>query len=319
MLPWCHIFPVVRTDSLKGRRGRLPSKPKAIQELTSTVSPVSMIASLVRAHIDSNPSTGKLDYSKVKNKTKSSPWVILFVAGILVTEGVCLSVYLSVFFCAKFQYQDTVVCVSEKEDASDIQQFYDLLTASMEVIRKWATSIPGFPEFCAEDQELLLESAFVELFILRLAYWWEWLSKPFQWSSAVVIHNMQFYSVWSHESILCTSFKGPIPRQTSWSSVMGLCFIRCSVSEALGTGLTPSWSFLKAFIAWSLTFPPSPVSQPWSSSLVSVSITHPMQLWNAACVKVSQPPPDLDQPDKNSQRQHNPLNWYFHHHYFQLF
>lgn len=60
------IFVVVRTDSLKGRRGRLPSKPKVVQDVITTVSPVSMIASLVRAHIDSNPGIGKLDYSKVK-------------------------------------------------------------------------------------------------------------------------------------------------------------------------------------------------------------------------------------------------------------
>lgn len=59
------LVAVVRTDSLKGRRGRLPSKPKAVQDVTASVSPVSMIASLVRAHIDSNPGIGKLDYSKV--------------------------------------------------------------------------------------------------------------------------------------------------------------------------------------------------------------------------------------------------------------
>nr|XP_019960258.1 PREDICTED: probable nuclear hormone receptor HR38 [Paralichthys olivaceus] len=122
---------VVRTDSLKGRRGRLPSKPKVVQEVTTTVSPVSMIASLVRAHIDSTPDIGKLDYSK---------------------------------------YEETEISPNQKEDASDIKQFYDLLTASMEMIKKWAKSIPGFSEFCTEDQELLLESAFVELFILRLAY-----------------------------------------------------------------------------------------------------------------------------------------------------
>lgn len=60
------IFAVVRTDSLKGRRGRLPSKPKVVQDATASVSPVSMIASLVRAHIDSNPGIEKVDYSKVK-------------------------------------------------------------------------------------------------------------------------------------------------------------------------------------------------------------------------------------------------------------
>lgn len=68
------------------------------------------------------------------------------------------------------QYDETEVSPSQKEDANDIKQFYELLTSSMEVIRKWAKSIPGFCDFCPEDQELLLESAFVELFILRLAY-----------------------------------------------------------------------------------------------------------------------------------------------------
>lgn len=60
--------------------------------------------------------------------------------------------------------------LKEKEDADDIKQFYDLLSSSMDVIRSWAETVPGFTDFCTEDQELLLESAFVELFILRLAY-----------------------------------------------------------------------------------------------------------------------------------------------------
>lgn len=60
--------------------------------------------------------------------------------------------------------------VSEKVDADDIKQFYDLLTGTMEVLQKWAEAIPGFCAFSCEDRELLLEAAFVELFILRLAY-----------------------------------------------------------------------------------------------------------------------------------------------------
>ncbi|EOA93663.1 Nuclear receptor subfamily 4 group A member 1, partial [Anas platyrhynchos] len=118
---------VVRTDSLKGRRGRLPSKPKQPPD----ASPVSLITSLVRAHIDSVPSATKLDYSK---------------------------------------FQEAAPCQFEKEDSVDVQQFYDLLTGSMDVIRKWAEKIQGFAELPKEDQDLLLESAFLELFILRLAY-----------------------------------------------------------------------------------------------------------------------------------------------------
>ena len=68
------------------------------------------------------------------------------------------------------QYKEMEVSPSEKEEASDIQQFYELLSGTMEVLKGWAGTVPGFSDFCPEDQELLLESAFVELFILRLAY-----------------------------------------------------------------------------------------------------------------------------------------------------
>ncbi|CAG03953.1 unnamed protein product, partial [Tetraodon nigroviridis] len=131
---------VVRKDSLKGRRGRLPSKPKA----------VSMMASLVRAHIDSNPSM--LDYSK---------------------------------------YVETEVRSHQKEEASDIKQFYDLLAASMEAIREWAKNVPGFSDFCSEDQELLLESAFVELFILRLAYRSDPETEKLVFCKGTVLHKTQ--------------------------------------------------------------------------------------------------------------------------------
>uniref|UniRef100_A0A8V5GUF2 Uncharacterized protein n=1 Tax=Melopsittacus undulatus TaxID=13146 RepID=A0A8V5GUF2_MELUD len=71
-----------------------------------------------------------------------------------------------------WQFQESVPCQFEKEDSVDVQQFYDLLTGSMDVIRKWAEKIQGFTELPKEDQDLLLESAFLELFILRLAYRW---------------------------------------------------------------------------------------------------------------------------------------------------
>ncbi len=57
---------VVRTDSLKGRRGRLPSKPRSPQESPPSP-PVSLITALVRAHVDTSPdsSPANLDYSQV--------------------------------------------------------------------------------------------------------------------------------------------------------------------------------------------------------------------------------------------------------------
>ncbi|XP_008001505.2 nuclear receptor subfamily 4immunitygroup A member 1 isoform X2 [Chlorocebus sabaeus] len=139
---------VVRTDSLKGRRGRLPSKPKQPPD----ASPANLLTSLVRAHLDSGPSTAKLDYSK---------------------------------------FQELVLPRFGKEDAGDVQQFYDLLSGSLEVIRKWAEKIPGFAELSPADQDLLLESAFLELFILRLAY----RSKPGEgkliFCSGLVLHRLQ--------------------------------------------------------------------------------------------------------------------------------
>lgn len=77
---------------------------------------------------------------------------------------------MNIFGRLLFQFDEIEVSLNQKEDAGDIRLFYGLLTASMEVIGRWVKNVPGFSEFCPEDQELLLESAFVELFILRLAY-----------------------------------------------------------------------------------------------------------------------------------------------------
>lgn len=63
----------------------------------------------------------------------------------------------------------------------------------MDVIKKWAETIPGFTDFCSEDQELLLESAFVELFILRLAY-------------RLVCNHCSSSTIFHHEFTKCAPF-----------------------------------------------------------------------------------------------------------------
>ncbi|KAK4287387.1 hypothetical protein Pmani_039540 [Petrolisthes manimaculis] len=122
---------VVRTDSLKGRRGRLPSKPKSPQESPPSP-PVSLITALVRAHVDTTPDLSNLDYSQYRQPASGAD--------------------------------------SPSTEAERIQQFYSLLTSSIEVIRHFAEKIPGYHDLAREDQDLLFQSASLELFVLRVAY-----------------------------------------------------------------------------------------------------------------------------------------------------
>ena len=121
---------VVRTDSLKGRRGRLPSKPKSPQESPPSP-PVSLITALVRAHVDTSPDLSTLDYNQYREPSLVEPTI---------------------------------------SEAEKIQQFYNLLTTSVDVIKHFTEKLPGFSDLCREDQELLFQSASLELFVLRLSY-----------------------------------------------------------------------------------------------------------------------------------------------------
>uniref|UniRef100_A0A3B4A649 Nuclear receptor subfamily 4, group A, member 3 n=1 Tax=Periophthalmus magnuspinnatus TaxID=409849 RepID=A0A3B4A649_9GOBI len=65
-------------------------------------------------------------------------------------------------------FQDTSSAL--QHDSGHVQLFYSLLTRSMEVLHRWAHKIPGFSSLSKQDQELLFYSAFMELFVLHLAY-----------------------------------------------------------------------------------------------------------------------------------------------------
>ncbi|KFV16975.1 Nuclear receptor subfamily 4 group A member 3 [Pterocles gutturalis] len=145
---------VVRTDSLKGRRGRLPSKPKSpLQQEPSQPSPpsppISMMNALVRALTDSTPR--ELDYSR---------------------------------YCSTDQ-------AAAGTDAEHVQQFYNLLTASIDITRGWAEKIPGFTDLPKEDQTLLIESAFLELFVLRLSIRSDTAEDKFVFCNGLVLHRLQ--------------------------------------------------------------------------------------------------------------------------------
>ncbi|XP_064195790.1 nuclear receptor subfamily 4 group A member 3 isoform X1 [Anguilla rostrata] len=142
---------VVRTDNLKGRRGRLPSKPKS--PLQPEPSPPSPPISLLNALVRaySQSTPRELDYSQ-------------------------------------FRATDQPTASS---DAQHIQLFYRLLTSSMEVTRSWADRLPGFSELLRDDQNLLIDSAFLELFVLRLANRSVIPEDKFVFCNGMVLHRFQ--------------------------------------------------------------------------------------------------------------------------------
>lgn len=142
---------VVRTDSLKGRRGRLPSKPKSPQESPPSP-PVSMITALVRAHVDSTPDISNLEYGN---------------------------------------YREPAANNAVLSEADKVQQFYNLLATSVDVIKCFAEKLPGFSELHPEDQDLLFQSASLELFVLRLAYRARHDDTKMTFCNGLVLHKYQ--------------------------------------------------------------------------------------------------------------------------------
>ncbi|KAK7939504.1 hypothetical protein WMY93_002830 [Mugilogobius chulae] len=61
----------------------------------------------------------------------------------------------------------------------------------MEIIRGWAEKIPGFCDLPKQDQDLLFESAFLELFVLRLAYRSNPVEGKLIFCNGVVLHRLQ--------------------------------------------------------------------------------------------------------------------------------
>nr|XP_009664850.1 PREDICTED: nuclear receptor subfamily 4 group A member 2 [Struthio camelus australis] len=97
----------------------------------------------------------------------------------------------TLLFKMNFQFQASPDYQMSGDDTQHIQQFYDLLTGSMEIIRGWAEKIPGFTDLPKTDQDLLFESAFLELFVLRLAYRSNPVEGKLIFCNGVVLHRLQ--------------------------------------------------------------------------------------------------------------------------------
>ncbi|XP_035381965.1 nuclear receptor subfamily 4 group A member 3 isoform X1 [Electrophorus electricus] len=87
--------------------------------------------------------------------------------------------------------QFSTVEVGGVAEAQQIQLFYRILTGSMEVTRCWAERLPGFAELHHDDQNLLIDSAFLELFVLRLANRSLLAEEKFVFCTGLVLHRLQ--------------------------------------------------------------------------------------------------------------------------------
>uniref|UniRef100_W8C2E6 Probable nuclear hormone receptor HR38 n=1 Tax=Ceratitis capitata TaxID=7213 RepID=W8C2E6_CERCA len=123
---------VVRTDLLKGRRGRLPSKQKN-KDGFGLYYKISLISALVNGHKETTPDISGLDHTAYSEDQSS--------------------------------YSPLIVSESE-----NVRQFYQILKNSIKSIEDFTYRIPGFRELNAEDRELLFQSASLEMFVLRLSY-----------------------------------------------------------------------------------------------------------------------------------------------------
>ncbi|PVD37732.1 hypothetical protein C0Q70_00333 [Pomacea canaliculata] len=90
-----------------------------------------------------------------------------------------------------FKYQVNGGEESPTPQEARVREFYDLLIQSIEILRGWAEKVPGFTDLCKEDQDLLFQSASLELFVLRLAYRVQPCDDKIIFDNGQVYHRLQ--------------------------------------------------------------------------------------------------------------------------------
>ncbi|GAU93262.1 hypothetical protein RvY_05228 [Ramazzottius varieornatus] len=133
---------VVRTDSLKGRRGRLPSKPKNTND---------------RDAITRGSTTSRRSSSGSTSSTKTD------------LIGTLLRAHQEsqAFTYSDYQGASSTMKISNPHD--ETERFVNALTHSADVITVWKDCIAGL-EISQEDRDVLIQSAAMEMISLRLSY-----------------------------------------------------------------------------------------------------------------------------------------------------
>ena len=137
------IKDVVRTDSLKGRRGRLPSRPKAKNRmagggggdnLNNENSNIPPIVQLVRVHIDTSPASTQIDFSQ--------------------------------FNSIEFEQYGN----PPPDHILYVRRMQQMINGTLESCKQFAEKIPGFADLPKNDQQILCESGCLDLMIMKMAY-----------------------------------------------------------------------------------------------------------------------------------------------------
>lgn len=169
---------VVRTDTLKGRRGRLPTKTK-LQQLSVAVPP---------------PTPVVLDGDSSSAASSNQPTTSLMTSLLKIFVDTSLDVQ-----CLNYSfYREPGSLNSLLEnntqaelDAHSIHQFYSILTSSIEIIQELAMQMPYVSLLCQMDKDLLFQSAALELFVLRLAFRLRPHDEQLVFCNGYVLHKSQ--------------------------------------------------------------------------------------------------------------------------------
>lgn len=188
---------VVRTDSLKGRRGRLPTKSKmqnnnnnnnSVSSSTSSISSSSVVQQ-IKATSTTSLTSSSCSSDVAPNPTTSSLMSLLLKNFVDTSLDVqCLNY---TFYMEPDAIDLLLLDTQIELDAHSVHQFYSILTSSIEIIQELAIQMPYFSLLCQHDRDLLFQSAALELFVLRLAFRLRPNDEKLVFCNGYVLHKSQ--------------------------------------------------------------------------------------------------------------------------------
>jgi hypothetical protein len=141
---------VVRTNDLKGRRGRLPTKPKSPNVQANRSQQSAFLSQIIRVYSDTIPSQTAFDFSKVsggKNCRSCRIWTN--------------------FILILFKYRK----ITKEAVRIDEEPYWVLqsLSRSCDIIRQWAEKFSNLCRIPNLDRDRMFFTNLLDLLVLRIA------------------------------------------------------------------------------------------------------------------------------------------------------